>query len=247
MNLWTIFLAGKVWYQSRFLRSESYKKNMAANRIVVSEFGTVAHPDPCKTWFQRLVLKCHNMHKFCEQHIMSWYFYWVTPTIDMHKDCTENLPYLILLSVEGERGDRGVGVRKGCTLKVLKLKHSKWTPHGKKDWLKVIIVLLKIISGGTKFSRGEIKVPLYILYQSAYLKISIHVSVCTEYLLCSSNCVIRLVRGLTTASSRSLQLATSWWWPPKVAMFIRLTRSLWTQLKGQVQWYIQYQEYIEKE
>ena len=29
---------------------------MAANRIVVSEFGTVAHPDPCKTLFQRLKL-----------------------------------------------------------------------------------------------------------------------------------------------------------------------------------------------
>ena len=28
---------------------------MAANRIVVSEFGTVAHPDPCKTWFQRYI------------------------------------------------------------------------------------------------------------------------------------------------------------------------------------------------
>ena len=46
---------GKVWYQSRFLRSETYKKNMAANRIVVSEFGTAAHPDPCKTLFQRFV------------------------------------------------------------------------------------------------------------------------------------------------------------------------------------------------
>ena len=30
---------------------------MAANRIVVSEFGTVAHPDPCKTLFQRLNLR----------------------------------------------------------------------------------------------------------------------------------------------------------------------------------------------
>ena len=46
---------GKVQYQSRFLRSETYKKNMAANRIVVSEFGTAAHADPCKTLFQRSV------------------------------------------------------------------------------------------------------------------------------------------------------------------------------------------------
>ena len=46
---------GRVSYQSRFLQSQSYKKNMAANRIVVSEFGTVAYPDPCKTIFHRYV------------------------------------------------------------------------------------------------------------------------------------------------------------------------------------------------
>ena len=50
-----IILSGKVSYRSRFLRSDTYEKNMAANRIVVSEFGTVAHPDPCKTWFQRYI------------------------------------------------------------------------------------------------------------------------------------------------------------------------------------------------
>ena len=44
---------GKVTYQCRFLQSESYKKNLAANRIVVSEFGTSAVPDPCQTIFHR--------------------------------------------------------------------------------------------------------------------------------------------------------------------------------------------------
>ena len=44
---------GRVTYQSRYLRSETYRRNMAANRIVVSEFGTAAYPDPCKTIFQR--------------------------------------------------------------------------------------------------------------------------------------------------------------------------------------------------
>ncbi|XP_077987772.1 carotenoid-cleaving dioxygenase, mitochondrial-like [Glandiceps talaboti] len=43
---------GKVTYQSRFLRSDSYLANMKANRIVVSGFGTVAHPDPCQKSFQ---------------------------------------------------------------------------------------------------------------------------------------------------------------------------------------------------
>lgn len=43
----------KVTYQCRFLRSETYKKNKAANRIVITEFGTKAVPDPCHTIFDR--------------------------------------------------------------------------------------------------------------------------------------------------------------------------------------------------
>ncbi|XP_013381574.1 beta,beta-carotene 15,15'-dioxygenase [Lingula anatina] len=44
---------GRISYQNKFLKSETFLKNMKANRIVVSEFGTLAHPDPCKTLFQR--------------------------------------------------------------------------------------------------------------------------------------------------------------------------------------------------
>jgi len=45
---------GRVTYQNRFLMSDSYRKNLAANRIVVSEFGTVAAaPDPCQSIFER--------------------------------------------------------------------------------------------------------------------------------------------------------------------------------------------------
>ena len=47
------FKDGKVTYQNRLLESEVYKRNMAANRVVVSEFGTVAYPDPCKSIFTR--------------------------------------------------------------------------------------------------------------------------------------------------------------------------------------------------
>ncbi|XP_056400753.1 carotenoid-cleaving dioxygenase, mitochondrial-like isoform X1 [Hyla sarda] len=46
---------GNVTYMSKFLRSDSYKSNESENRIVVSEFGTVAMPDPCKSMFQRFV------------------------------------------------------------------------------------------------------------------------------------------------------------------------------------------------
>uniref|UniRef100_A0A8C5Q2Q1 Beta,beta-carotene 9',10'-oxygenase n=1 Tax=Leptobrachium leishanense TaxID=445787 RepID=A0A8C5Q2Q1_9ANUR len=46
---------GCVTYMSKFLASESYTANKAQNRIVASEFGTVAMPDPCKSVFQRFM------------------------------------------------------------------------------------------------------------------------------------------------------------------------------------------------
>ncbi|KXJ70865.1 hypothetical protein RP20_CCG022271 [Aedes albopictus] len=45
---------GKVTYQCRFLKSDAYKKNRAAQRIVVTEFGTSAVPDPCHTIFHKI-------------------------------------------------------------------------------------------------------------------------------------------------------------------------------------------------
>ncbi|GBO98478.1 Carotenoid isomerooxygenase [Eumeta japonica] len=45
---------GGVTYQCRFLRSETQRRNRAANRIVVAEFGTRAAPDPCHTIFDRV-------------------------------------------------------------------------------------------------------------------------------------------------------------------------------------------------
>lgn len=47
--------AGKVTYQCRFLKSDVYKKNWEAKRIVVTEFGTKAMPDPCHSIFDRSV------------------------------------------------------------------------------------------------------------------------------------------------------------------------------------------------
>ncbi|XP_076867978.1 carotenoid-cleaving dioxygenase, mitochondrial isoform X2 [Brachyhypopomus gauderio] len=46
---------GHVTYSSRFLRSDSYNSNSEMNRIVSSEFGTLALPDPCKNLFQRFL------------------------------------------------------------------------------------------------------------------------------------------------------------------------------------------------
>ncbi|XP_069463202.1 beta,beta-carotene 15,15'-dioxygenase isoform X2 [Ambystoma mexicanum] len=44
---------GDVHYRSKYLRSDTYNCNMEANRIVISEFGTMAYPDPCKSIFSK--------------------------------------------------------------------------------------------------------------------------------------------------------------------------------------------------
>ncbi|NXS82367.1 BCDO2 oxygenase, partial [Erpornis zantholeuca] len=46
---------GTVTYRSRFLQSSSYVRNRQHERIVASEFGTLAMPDPCKSIFGRFL------------------------------------------------------------------------------------------------------------------------------------------------------------------------------------------------
>ncbi|KAM8927667.1 carotenoid-cleaving dioxygenase, mitochondrial-like [Pelodytes ibericus] len=46
---------GCVTYMSKFLESDSYTTNRSQNRIVTSEFGTLALPDPCKSMYQRFM------------------------------------------------------------------------------------------------------------------------------------------------------------------------------------------------
>lgn len=55
---------GQVTYVSRFLNSDAYQKNSEQNRIVMSEFGTLAMPDPCKNFFQRFLSRFEMMRKW---------------------------------------------------------------------------------------------------------------------------------------------------------------------------------------
>ncbi|XP_039206479.1 beta,beta-carotene 9',10'-oxygenase isoform X1 [Crotalus tigris] len=48
---------GVVNYSSKFLRSDCYLTNSKNNRIMMSEFGTLAIPDPCKNVFERFMSK----------------------------------------------------------------------------------------------------------------------------------------------------------------------------------------------
>uniref|UniRef100_A0A3Q2Z5W0 Beta-carotene oxygenase 1 n=1 Tax=Hippocampus comes TaxID=109280 RepID=A0A3Q2Z5W0_HIPCM len=49
------FKDGEVTHRSRFLRSDTYKANMESNRIVVSEMGTMAYPDPSKNFIVKAI------------------------------------------------------------------------------------------------------------------------------------------------------------------------------------------------
>ncbi|XP_061614847.1 beta,beta-carotene 15,15'-dioxygenase [Phyllopteryx taeniolatus] len=49
------FMDGEVIHRSRFLKSDTYKANMESNRIVVSEMGTMAYPDPSKNLIVKVI------------------------------------------------------------------------------------------------------------------------------------------------------------------------------------------------
>ncbi|KAE9548755.1 hypothetical protein FO519_008028 [Halicephalobus sp. NKZ332] len=57
------FQEGKMFYSARYLESEAYKINIAANRIVVGEFGTSGFTDPCKGFLGKL------QTFFSEEHV----------------------------------------------------------------------------------------------------------------------------------------------------------------------------------
>ncbi|XP_069573047.1 beta,beta-carotene 15,15'-dioxygenase [Brachyistius frenatus] len=61
------FKDGEMTHRSRFLRSDTYKANMDANRIVVSEMGTMAYPDPSKNFiFKAITFLNHTVPDFTD-------------------------------------------------------------------------------------------------------------------------------------------------------------------------------------
>lgn len=64
---------GSVTYQNRYLRSDSFKSNMRAQRIVVTEFGTRSHSDPCKTLLQRLMSYFTMDEIFSDNDLVGFY------------------------------------------------------------------------------------------------------------------------------------------------------------------------------
>lgn len=64
---------GNVTYQRRFVQTEVYKKNKAAQRIVVTEFGTKAVPDPCQSIFNRVAAAFNPAESLSDNSMISVY------------------------------------------------------------------------------------------------------------------------------------------------------------------------------
>ncbi|KPJ14365.1 Beta,beta-carotene 9',10'-oxygenase [Papilio machaon] len=64
---------GTATYQCRFVRTDTYKRNQAANRIVVTEFATESVPDPCHTIFDRFTAFFKPLEKLSDNTVVSVY------------------------------------------------------------------------------------------------------------------------------------------------------------------------------
>ncbi|KAM9328505.1 beta,beta-carotene 15,15'-dioxygenase [Pholidichthys leucotaenia] len=66
------FSNGEVTYRSKFLKSETYRRNIKADKIVVSEFGTMIYPDPCKNIFSRVFTHlCNVIPDFTDNNLIN--------------------------------------------------------------------------------------------------------------------------------------------------------------------------------
>lgn len=84
---------GDVTYSSRFLRSDSYVHNSEKNRIVVSEFGTVAMPDPCKNIFARF------FSRFQIPSMCGFFTYCIFPSVvRLSTPAVQNAPFKVFSS-----------------------------------------------------------------------------------------------------------------------------------------------------
>uniref|UniRef100_A0A669CMX5 Carotenoid-cleaving dioxygenase, mitochondrial n=1 Tax=Oreochromis niloticus TaxID=8128 RepID=A0A669CMX5_ORENI len=86
---------GEVTYMSRFLQSDTFKKNSERDRIMMSEFGTLAMPDPCKNFFQRFLSRFEKFDNASVSFVKYKGDYYVsTETNFMHRMNPETLETL---------------------------------------------------------------------------------------------------------------------------------------------------------
>ncbi|NXQ55511.1 BCDO2 oxygenase, partial [Anthoscopus minutus] len=86
---------GTVTYRSRFLQSSSYLRNSQHSRIVASEFGTLAMPDPCRSLFGRFLSRFEPLQICLEELVVRWKGMYSHKTDPLESSAlTENLWHL---------------------------------------------------------------------------------------------------------------------------------------------------------
>ncbi|XP_053105071.1 retinoid isomerohydrolase isoform X5 [Hemicordylus capensis] len=89
------FKEGHVTYYRRFIRTDAYVRAMTEKRVVITEFGTYAYPDPCKNIFSRFFSYFKGV-EITDNALVNVYpvgedFYACTETNFITKINTENL------------------------------------------------------------------------------------------------------------------------------------------------------------
>ncbi|KAM8903763.1 carotenoid-cleaving dioxygenase, mitochondrial-like [Spinachia spinachia] len=156
---------GRVTYKSRFLSSDSFKANKEHNRIVVSEFGTINMPDPCKNFFKRFLSR-FKLPKPTDNANVSFVnykgdYYVSTETNIMHKvdpetlETTKKVDWSKFIAVNGATAhphtepdgttyNMGNSYsHKGASYNIIKVPHTKATAE---DTLEGVSVLCSIPS-----------------------------------------------------------------------------------------------------
>uniref|UniRef100_A0A8C5G054 Retinoid isomerohydrolase n=1 Tax=Gouania willdenowi TaxID=441366 RepID=A0A8C5G054_GOUWI len=93
------FKNGQVTYYRKFVRTDAYVRAITEKRVVITEFGTFAYPDPCKNIFSRLFFSYFKGVEVTDNCLVNVYpvgedYYAVTETNYITKVNTDTLETL---------------------------------------------------------------------------------------------------------------------------------------------------------
>lgn len=209
----------KVTYQNRYLQSENYKTNLAAQRIVVSGFGTLPVPDPCQNIFQRFL--SYFVHDENDNTIVNFFpmkdeLYSATESHFIHRIDPETLDTLDRVNLE-----EYVAVNSATA-------HPHYDPdgtlhnigHSYKGGPKICLIRIPPKSSSSEtFPQGEVK---FTMKSSGKMSVNyLHSFAITEnfYVYIEQPMFINIFKVLT-AKLRGATIAEAVeWWPTIKARF----------------------------
>ncbi|XP_030632880.1 beta-carotene oxygenase 2b [Chanos chanos] len=186
---------GQVTYKSRFLNSDCYKANTEYNRIVVSEFGTVCMPDPCKNFFQRFLSR-FELPKPTDNASVSFVqykgdYYVSTETNFMHKidpdtlQTKEKVDWSKFIAVNGATAHPHVDpdgttynmgnsyTAKGAFYNIIQVPPEKHSPNDTLDGAKVICSIPSVDKGKPSYYHSFAMSENYVVFIEQPIKMDL--------------------------------------------------------------------------